>query len=142
LSLAYASIDEPDEDTGELPPHGYVRGGLGNLSKMLSQAAVDAGAKIFVEHRVERIITEGSTIVGIRLADGTEVRAGLVVSNLDPKQTFLRLIDQSAMSPKFRERVAGLTTHVSCLKLLAVISELPDWPTWDGDPQLPSTGVV
>jgi phytoene dehydrogenase-like protein len=142
LSLAYASIDEPDEETGEQPPHGYVRGGLGNLSKLLAQAAVDAGAKIFVGHRVERIITEGSTIVGIRLADGTEVRTGLVVSNLDPKQTFLRLIDRGALSPKFRERVGGLTTHISCLKLLAVISELPEWPAWDGDPHLPSTGLV
>jgi phytoene dehydrogenase-like protein len=142
LSLAYASIDEPDEETGEQPPHGYVRGGLGSLSKILAQAAVDAGVKIFVEHRVERIITDGSGVVGIRLADGTEVRAGLVLSNLDPKQTFLRLIDGGALSPGFRERVAGLTTHVSCLKLLAVMSELPEWSAWDGDPQLPSTGLV
>ena len=35
-----------------------------------------------------------------------------------------------------------LVTEVSCYKLLAAVDELPHWQVWDGDPALPSRGVV
>ena len=115
---------------------------MGTLSRLLAEAAREAGASIHLETPVERILTVGDAAVGVRLADRTEVRGRLVVSNLDPKRTFLRLIEPAVLSPVFRQRVAALTTDVSCLKLLAVVSELPEWSAWDGDPRAPSTGLV
>ena len=36
----------------------------------------------------------------------------------------------------------SLVTNVSCYKFLAVITELPKWTAWDGDPQRPHMGSV
>lgn len=142
LSLAYSSIDAPDDETGERPPHGYVEGGMGTVVRLLAAAAEEAGAVIHVDRAVERFLVEGGRVIGIRLADGAEVRSRVVLSNLDPKRTFLQLLAPEHLAPGFRDRVAGLTTAVSCYKLLAAISELPRWTAWDGDPARPSQGAV
>jgi phytoene dehydrogenase-like protein len=142
LSYAYEAIDAVDEETGEAPPVGYVRGGMGVLTRLLAQAAEAAGVTINVGHEAARFLVEGGEVIGIRLAGGAEVRSRVVLSNLDPKRTFLRLFEPQHLDAGFRRRVAGLVTAVSCVKLLAAISELPRWKDWDGDPASPSGGKV
>jgi phytoene dehydrogenase-like protein len=43
---------------------------------------------------------------------------------------------------RLRKRLEGLITHVSCYKLLAVVSEAPQWKYWDGDPEQPYRGAI
>src|SRR5439155_72615 len=108
LSYAYEAIDSVEESTGEAPPVGYVRGGMGAFSQVVAQAAESAGVKIPVGHEVARFWVEGGQVIGIRLANGTEVRSRVVLSNLDPKRTFLRLFEPPHLDPAFRRRVAAL----------------------------------
>ncbi len=142
LSLAYSSLDAAEEETGERPPHGYVQGGMGTVVRLMTEAAEEAGATVHVGQAVEQFLVEDGRVIGIRLAGGDEVRSRVVISNLDPKQTFLKLLAPEQLEAGFRERVAGLITSVSCYKLLAAISELPRWRAWDGDPDQPSAGAV
>ena len=142
FQFAYASLNAVDEETGIKPPNGYVRGGVGVISRLFRESAEEAGVVIHTEHEVERFLVESGKVVGIRLAGGEEVRSPVVASNLDPKRTFLRLMPQEHLNSGFRARIDSLVTHVSCYKFLAVISELPQWTAWDGDPDLPSTGSV
>ena len=142
LSYAYSAIDAAEESTGEAPPLGYVRGGMGELSRTLIEAVQEAGVKIHVGQEVERFLVEGGSVIGIRLAGGAEVRSRVVLSNLDTKRTFLRLFAPQHLDAAFRQRVGGLVTGISCFKLLVALSELPHWKDWDGDPESPSSGKV
>jgi len=142
LSYAYSSIDEPDAATGETPPEGYVRGGTGAFTRMVAAAVAEAGVEVHPDHEVERLLVEAGRVIGLRLAGGREVRARAVVSNLDPKRTFLRLLDAADLPPGLAARVGALPTDVSCVKLLAALDEAPVWKDWDGDPALPGRGSV
>jgi phytoene dehydrogenase-like protein len=142
FQLAYASLNAVDEETGIKPPNGYVRGGVGVVSQLFRESAEEAGVTIHTDHEVEEFLVEGGEVVGIQLADGGELRSRVVASNLDPKRTFLRLTPEEHLDSGFRQRIQGLTTHVSCYKFLAVISELPQWTAWDGDPEAASKGAV
>ncbi|MBL4575067.1 MAG: NAD(P)/FAD-dependent oxidoreductase [Opitutaceae bacterium] len=142
LFLAYASMASPDDETGELPANGYVKGGLGALAAILTEAAIEAGATVHTGKAVEKIMVEGKKAVGIRLEDGTEIRSRIVVSNLDPKTTFLKILPEDSVDPDIKQRIGALRTNVSCYKLLAAVSELPQWEAWDGDPIEPSRGGV
>ncbi len=53
-----------------------------------------------------------------------------------------RLVPPELTRAQLRRRVSALVTEVSCYKLLAAVDELPHWRAWDGDPALPSRGVV
>ncbi|HSB62004.1 MAG TPA: NAD(P)/FAD-dependent oxidoreductase, partial [Vicinamibacteria bacterium] len=65
---------------------GYVKGGMGRVSFMLCDAALDAGATVAAGLPVARILPG----VGVELAGGERIRAPIVVSNADPRTT-LRL---------------------------------------------------
>ena len=142
LHFAYSSINRPDPNSGETHPYGYVKDGMGSVSKFMAEAAQEAGVDIHVSASVKEFLVEGKDVVGIRLEDGSEVRSSTVVSNLDPKNTFLNLMPPEHVSDGFRNKLNGLITGVSCYKLLAVISELPEWRHWDGDPDQPYRGAV
>ena len=142
LHFAYSSINRPDPETGEAHPYGYVKDGMGAVSKYMAEAAAEAGVKVHVNSDVKEFIVEDGSVVGIRLEDGSEARADIVVSNLDPKNTFLNLMPPNHVDDTFRKRLSDMITGVSCYKLLAVISELPEWKHWDGASDQPHIGAV
>jgi phytoene dehydrogenase-like protein len=125
LSFITDAMGAPDADTGEPCPSGNVRGGMGEVGRLLAEAAVEAGARIQLGVTVDGCIVEGGRVRGIRLHDGTEVRSRVVLSNRDPKATILGMLPADAVPPHLARRVAAIPTGVSCYKFLAVLSELP-----------------
>jgi len=142
LHIAYNSIDDQDKESGYSPPQGFVRGGMGALSRILAKQAKEAGVEIQVDTEVDKILINKQKVVGVKLTDGTEIESAIIISNLDPKRTFLNLISPENLNPNLTSRIKKLITHVSCMKLLAVINELPQWKCWDGPDERPHQGAV
>ena len=90
LVLLYHSLGEHD---GEFGAWAFHKGGNGGFTQVLARAAQAFGAEIRLEAPVERVITQNGRATGVALADGTEFRAGVVVSALDPRRTFLELVE-------------------------------------------------
>src|SRR5262245_38826380 len=80
-------------DGHAVAPSAFVKGGMGALTQALAKAATEAGAEIRTGADVERILIEKGRAVGVALTNGSEILAGAVVSNADPRRTFLQLID-------------------------------------------------
>jgi phytoene dehydrogenase-like protein len=131
--LTYIKCNEltPPENTG------IVRGGMGSITRAMAAAARARGAALRTGASVERILVENGAAIGVRLSDGTEIRSRLVVSNADPKRTFLGLVDEEDLPPEFRRRVAQLKTRTAYLKFHAALGRLPDFSRY-----LPPGGTV
>src|SRR5712691_521079 len=87
---------------------GYVRGGMGGISNALASAARAHGAEIRVSSPVAKILSRGGRVDGVALADGTELRAPLVVSNADAHVTFLKLMEPAQLPAEFVDAVRGI----------------------------------
>ena len=140
MSLAYYSINFPDEETGERSPSGYIRGGMGAISELMLEAVKELGVDVQTERAARKFIVENGRVLGVELDDNDQMRARMTLSNLDPKRTFLKLMPRDCMPDDLRTGIESLITEVSCYKFLAVISELPQWKAWDGDPEYPAKG--
>src|SRR5437660_1519422 len=68
---------------------GFVRGGMGAVSEAIAASARAKGVEIRTDAPVARIELRGGRVRGVTLANGEEIEAKLVASNLDPKVTFL-----------------------------------------------------
>lgn len=70
----------------------YPVGGAAALAAGVVPLVEETGGQVVVGAEVERILVEGERAVGVRLADGEELRAPVVVSNAGVHNTFLRLL--------------------------------------------------
>jgi phytoene dehydrogenase-like protein len=91
----------------------------------MAAAAREYGAEIRTEAPVRRILVENERAVGIVLEDGTELRARTIVSNADPKRTFLGLLEKRDLAEEFRLSVEGIKMAGPCAKVNLVLSEEP-----------------
>src|SRR5262249_14885643 len=73
---------------------GFVRGGMGAVSESIAASARASGAEIRVSAPVAKILVRGGRAAGVVLESGEEIEAGAVASNLDPKLTFLKVLDE------------------------------------------------
>jgi phytoene dehydrogenase-like protein len=79
-----------------------------HLADQLANMVVAAGGDVIEANGAERILVEDGRAVGVVLSDGTEVRASkFVASNVNPQETFLRLVGQDQLDPGFAQRVDG-----------------------------------
>src|SRR5579863_3053857 len=72
---------------------GFVRGGVGTVSEAIAASAQAHGAVIRTEAPVTKIVAREGRVHGVVLAGGEEIAGHIIASNLDPKRTFLNLID-------------------------------------------------
>ncbi|MDE2572076.1 MAG: NAD(P)/FAD-dependent oxidoreductase [bacterium] len=106
---------------------GFVRGGMGAITRALALAFRSAGGEVRTQAEVERILLEGERACGVVLRDGTEIRAARVLSNATPHRTFLELLPGDALDPAFAERVRSWRCEGVSLKVNFALGEPPDF---------------
>jgi phytoene dehydrogenase-like protein len=103
------------------------RGGMGAVSDALTTAARAAGVEIRCGAQVGSIIVRDGRAAGVRLSDGEELPADLVVSNADPKSTLLRLLGARHLEAEFARRVQHLRAVGTAAKLHLALSGRPQF---------------
>lgn len=108
------------------------RGGMGSVTGALAIAARAAGAEIRVSSPVAsiRVATRedgGEHVTGVVLESGEEVAAAVVVSNADPKTTFLRLLGARHLDAEFARRVQHFRAQGCAAKLHLALDGLPEF---------------
>jgi phytoene dehydrogenase-like protein len=104
---------------------GHVIGGMGAITAALAQSARDQGATILTHAPVAEILVKNGAAQGVALEGGREFLADLVLSNADPKRTFLKLVDARALDQEFRADVAAIRMAGPAAKVNMVLSERP-----------------
>jgi phytoene dehydrogenase-like protein len=102
------------------------RGGLAGLATALARAAAAAGATIRTGAPVARILVEGDRAAGVALADGETIGARIVVSGVDPQQTFLGLLGPEHLDTGFVRRVRNIRARGRAAKLELALDALPE----------------
>jgi len=107
---------------------GFVRGGMGAIPEAISASARASGAAIRTNAAVSKTLVENGRAVGVVLAGtGEEIRARLVVSNLDPKVTFLKLLDRRDLPDEFTAHVERFRCEGTSCKINLALNGLPDF---------------
>jgi len=115
------------EVNGKKGAWGHAMGGMGAITQAMAAACEDAGVVIEREAPVDEVLVDDGRAVGVRLESGAEVAARAVVSNVGPRLLYQRLIDQGALSPEFRRRVAGYKMGSGTFRMNVALSGLPEF---------------
>jgi phytoene dehydrogenase-like protein len=107
----------------------FPRGGLGEFSRALAEAAKAAGAEIRTNAEVRQILTKNGAVSGVALAGGDEIACEAVVSGVDPKRTFFKLLDPANLDPVFAMRIKNFRVSGSVAKVHLALGDLPHFPS-------------
>lgn len=111
---------------------GFVRGGMGAISNAIAASAKAAGAEIRTDAEVQTIKVENGRARGVVLRSGEEFDAPLIASNLDPKRTFLNLIDQRHLDAEFLDQIHKYRCEGTSIKINLAVSALPNFRALPG----------
>lgn len=112
-------------DGHAMSPAAFVKGGMGALAHVLAQTAIYAGAEIRTSAEVASIKVKAGKAIGVVLTNGEEVSARAVISNADPRTTFLKLIDAAELDPSFLTKVRNYRAQGTVAKVSLALSALP-----------------
>ncbi len=125
LVMLYMGMGEHD---GEMGSWSFHKGGNGGLTQVMARAAESFGAEIRYGSVVDHVLTEDGAVRGVVLADGTELRAGTVVSSLDPRHTFLDLVDPRELPTDLVESVERYRFQGTASKVNFALDGVPRYP--------------
>jgi len=104
---------------------GHVIGGMGAITQALAATGRKAGVEILTNAPVAQIAVRNGRARGVVLEDGSEIRGRMVLSNADPKRTFLKMTPAGELPDGFLEAVRGIKMDGPCAKVNLVLAEEP-----------------
>ena len=115
-------------DGSAIAPSVFAKGGL---AQALADAAVAKGAEIRTSAEAVRI--ESGKVI---LRNGEEVEARAVVSNADPRTTFLKLVDPVDLDPNFLSKMRNYRVPGIVAKINLTLSGMPSFRGVDDEAKL------
>ena len=113
---------------------GFVRGGMGAVSEAIAASAKAKGAAIRTGASVSKILVRSGRAYAVVLDTGEEIEAAVIASNLDPKVTFLRLLEESALHPDFLAAIRKFRSEGTSAKINLALTGLPEFTALPGAP--------
>jgi phytoene dehydrogenase-like protein len=120
-------------DGSAIGPASYPKGGMGSLSGALANAAKAAGAEIRTSAHVSAVVGAGGDAPKVVLDNGEEIETRVVVSNADPRSTFLNLVDPIDLDPNFLQKMRNYRAPGAAAKINLALSSLPAFNGVNGD---------
>ena len=124
----------------------YPRGGLGRLAEAFARGVERQGGEILLSAEVRRILVERKRAIGVEFVDvrdrwlpdgrlnpeaGSEVareshtvRADVVISNADARQTFLELVGEEHLPGSYVRALQGMEPSLSLIKVALGVRDL------------------
>jgi phytoene dehydrogenase-like protein len=113
---------------------GFVRGGMGTVSEAIAASARARGVEIRVNAPVAKILVRNGRSRGVVLESGEEIESSTVASNLDPKLTFLRLLDPETLDSDFVRTIRNFRIEGTSCKINLALNGLPEFTAYPGAP--------
>ena len=120
------------EIDGAFRAWGFSKGGTGGLSKAIASAAESLGAEVRTNTPVAKIMTKGGQASGVVLENGDEIFAKTVVSSVDPRLTFLKLLGEEHLDDEFKTQVSRYKFRGSSGKVNLALDSFPDFVSRPG----------
>ena len=121
------------EIDGAFRAWGFARGGTGAISNAIGDAAKEAGAEIRTRAPIAQILVKEGKAKGVVLQNGDEIYADIISSSVDPRLTFIKLMEPGNLPDDFVQEVQRFKFRGSSGKVNLALDGLPDFKCMPGE---------
>ncbi|PYP08106.1 MAG: amine oxidase [Gemmatimonadetes bacterium] len=111
---------------------GFAKGGTGAVSEAIASAGRSFGAEIRCDAGVSKVLVRNGRATGVVLENGDELHAKTVVSSLDPRRTFLQLLESDQLPSDFVSDIKRFKFRGSSGKVNLALDALPSFTCMPG----------
>ncbi|WP_342727637.1 NAD(P)/FAD-dependent oxidoreductase [Bradyrhizobium sp. B097] len=130
------------EVNGKKGVWGHAIGGMGAITQAMASAARGHGAEIETDAGVREVIVEKDRATGVILDNGATVRAKYIVSNVNPKLLYTRLVPEGALASEFRTRIGRWQNGSGTFRMNVALGALPSFTTLPGPGDHLTAGII
>ncbi len=128
----------------------YPQGGSQRFADALARRFEELGGHILLKSKVVRIETRNGRVKGVQIETGAlrertqrSIKAAVVVSNADLRQTVLKLLSADEVDGSYREKLAAMRSTYPCFLIHLGVENVPTerleqihgyhWRDWDAE---------
>ncbi len=132
------------EVNGKVGTWGQAIGGMGAITQAMRKECEARGVAIETDAEVAKLIVDNEKVAGVILADGRELRASTIASNLNPKLLYTKLVEPDALDDDTAQRIRRYRCGSGTFRMNVALSELPDFTAMPGTQPQPhhSSGIL
>ena len=115
------------EINGKAGVWGHAIGGMGAITQAMRAECEARGVVIETEAEAASVVVKRAQVCGVVLKDGRELSAKSVVSNVNPKLLYTRLIAREHLDDDTAQRIERYRCGSGTFRMNVALSELPDF---------------
>lgn len=115
------------ELNGKKGAWGHAMGGMGAITQAMARAGQAQGVEIRLNDGVREVVLEKGRASGVVTVGGERLAARVVVSNLNPRLLYTRLVDPGALPGDFLRRMQAWRCGSGTFRMNVALSELPSF---------------
>jgi phytoene dehydrogenase-like protein len=120
------------EVNGKKGAWGHAIGGMGAITQAMAKAVQALGVEIRLDSAVDEVLLAQGRATGVVTAKGERLDARVVVSNLNPRLLYTKLVDPAALPADFLRRMQAWRCGSGTFRMNVALSELPDFTCLPG----------
>ncbi len=120
------------EVNGKKGAWGHAIGGMGAITQAMARAAQAQGVEIRTDCAVDEVLLVKGRASGVLTAKGERLDARSIVSNLNPRLLYTRMVDPGALPPDFLRRISAWRCGSGTFRMNLALSELPSFSCLPG----------
>ncbi|SDS88169.1 phytoene desaturase family protein [Bradyrhizobium canariense] len=130
------------EVNGKKGVWGHAIGGMGAITQAMAKAAREHGADINLDAGVREVIVERDRAAGVILDNGETIRARYVVSGVNPKLLYTRLVPSGALPAEFLDRIRHWRNGSGTFRMNVALNALPSFTALPGTGDHLTAGII
>jgi phytoene dehydrogenase-like protein len=130
------------EVNGKKGVWGHAIGGMGAITQAMASSVRAHGAEIETGAGVREVIVERDRAVGVIMEGGETIRAKYVVSNVNPKLLYTRLLPAEALPAPFLDRMKTWRNGSGTFRMNVALAALPSFTVLPGEGDHLSAGII
>ena len=115
------------EVDGEKGAWGHAIGGMGSITQIMKTVCEKKGVEIETGIGVDKVLIENNKAIGVKLAGGSKIFSNKVVSNLNPKLLFKKLVDKNDVDSEYLRKILNYKCGSGTFRMNVALSELPNF---------------
>ncbi len=120
------------EVNGKQSTWGHAIGGMGAITQAMRKECEARGVAIETEAEVTRLLVDHGCAVGVALADGRQLHAATIASNLNPKLLYTQLLEPDVLDADTAQRMRRYRCGSGTFRMNVALAELPDFTAAPG----------